>query len=321
MYKPKILIVINDNFFGGIQLRWDYLKDKFTNIDLEVISRQNLGTMNFKVIDNFGERINYINQFDIVDFQTNGIMTIEELPFCQNKVVETIHSIERSSQITDMKIGMSDCVSLNQILPCQTIYPGVNLERIKKGDKSALRKKWGIPENMVVVGRIGRLVSGKHPFDFCRVAALVKGAYYLMVNEGTKDMQTLSNFMQQNKVTWNYIEGSPEINKDFWSIIDILLYPTEDESYCNVFFEAMFSDIPIVTYAIPVANEFGIQIRCKLGDIQELAIALQNLIDDEKLRKELIIRGQKIRQGHNMLESIPKLERLYRLLYENRTIK
>ena len=304
----KVAIIVNERKFGGVQLNCMTMM-KYTNINMEIISRSPDGGMGFKVIENINDRIKYLNTFDVIDFQTNGSTDIPELPYMKTKTIETIHSVGCSQQKTDMKIGVSDCVSLIQDKPCVTCYPGIDFDRTKKLNKKEIRDKYGIPNDMIIVGRCGRLVAEKLPDHFCQVAKRIKGVYYILpwIGESVGWLQQILE-----GTTHNFLSGM--MAQEFYSVVDIVLYPTQDESFCNVYFESMLAGVPIITYNIPVANEFDINIRVPFGNIDELTNATQQVINNNELRKRLIDHGNKTIKKFNVKDLIKKREEVYYLL-------
>lgn len=115
---------------------------------------------------------------------------------------------------------------------------------------ASARKRWGLPEDAVVIGNIGRLQYRKAFDIFLRTAAIVAerlpNARFLIAGDGP-EREALEKLARSlglaDKVVF---AGWMRETGDFWSSIDLLLFNTRFDSIGEVPLEAVVLSIPVV---------------------------------------------------------------------------
>jgi len=110
--------------------------------------------------------------------------------------------------------------------------------------------------------------------------------------------------------------------EEYLQAADLALYTSESESFCLSILEAMYFACPSVTTAvggIPEVVEDGVTgLLVPFGEADDLAAALEKLIQNEELRKKLGRAGQEQARKQFSVEAIvPQYEKLY----ENQLVK
>lgn len=164
---------------------------------------------------------------------------------------------------------------------------GINLEDFK-ADKNAinrLKEKYGITENEVNILFVGRLVRGKSIHKLLHVFRKLSEK-----NSGVRLILAGKNYLGDLNVPANVsILGQLEF-KDIvalYHICDILVHPSEYDSFPNVVQEAMACSLPVVATKTEGAKDLVVDgatgYLTDTGNEDELAEKLELLISDRNL--------------------------------------
>lgn len=179
------------------------------------------------------------------------------------------------------------------------IHNAVNLGRFEQSnlDKKLLRKKYGLPEDLLIVGSVGRLTEQKAYTYFIDAAALVleqmPQVYFILIGEG-ENKETLLNQITNRGIQKNFhLLGSRSQIEDFYHCMDLFVSSSLWEGLPTVIMESMAAGVPVVTTNIPGSSDLiEDQVTgwlAKPADAYDLAqkiiIALQC---DEKKRATII---------------------------------
>ena len=115
---------------------------------------------------------------------------------------------------------------------------------------ASARKRWGLPEDAVVIGNIGRLQYRKAFDIFLRTAAIVAGrmpnARFLIAGDGP-EREALAELARRLNIADKVVfAGWMRDTGDFWNSIDLLLFNTRFDSIGEVPLEAVVQSIPVV---------------------------------------------------------------------------
>jgi glycosyltransferase involved in cell wall biosynthesis len=166
-------------------------------------------------------------------------------------------------------------------------------------DRRAVRRRWGIPNGVVVALFVGKLVAWKRPGDLLAAAARVPSLYVVFAGEGSlrKNLEVRTEapdlagrvrflgFVNQRHL--------PEV----YAGSDVLVLPSEYEPFGVVVNEAFSCGIPAVT--ADACGAAGDLVRdgetgyvVPVGDVATLAEKLSRLVQDAGLRRAM---GEKAR--------------------------
>jgi glycosyltransferase involved in cell wall biosynthesis len=177
---------------------------------------------------------------------------------------------------------------------------GVDPAECTGGDRWIVRQNWGITPDEVVIGHLANLSVEKGSVDLLQAAAQAwaKGAVFKLVLAGPampNYRRFADTFPQSDRVRWLGVL-SDEQKRDFFAGIDAFALPSRSDSFGLVLLEAWANGVPNVAYrAGGVAGVIhheadGLLVRC--GDVAALSDALQQLVQEEPLRRRFGQQGQ-----------------------------
>jgi glycosyltransferase involved in cell wall biosynthesis len=206
--------------------------------------------------------------------------------------------------------------------------PGISLEKFDPAlyNKSEIRAELGVPQNTILVGMVGRMTPGKGHEEFLKAAAMlgetpdqkfqfiVTGAasegeemYALKVRQLTRDLG-LEDVVRFT----GFVKDVPRI----LAALDILAFPSHEESFGLGLTEAMAMKIPVVASSsagvpdIVVDGETGVLVAPK--DHAALAAGISTLAEDPERRRRYGTAGRKRAETLFSIQSIAgKLEEYY----------
>ena len=185
---------------------------------------------------------------------------------------------------------------------------GIDLQRFdrKKYDTMLLRKSLNIPGDKIIIGIAGRMTPGKGHEEFLEAAGILNKEfpgmlYFLVIGNASygeekyeEGILKLSESLGLENIKFTGYTPEPE---KLMSVLDILSFPSHDESFGRVLLEAMALEIPTAASGfagvldITVENETGLLFEPKNSKSQ--AEALAKLITNEEIRKKFAVNGKK----------------------------
>lgn len=185
----------------------------------------------------------------------------------------------------------------------QVIYNGIDLEEIEKTTPMS-RAQLGIPEDVFVVGMVGRLSKQKAPDTFVKAAKLIKekipDAFFLMVGDGELRDQIEGLINQYDLGSSFLITGWVDNPTAYMKIMDVGMLLSRWEGFGLVLPEYMACGVPIVATnvdAIPNVikdNENGLLV--KKDNYKLSAKAIIKIFKNKKLSQKLICQGKYVAQ-------------------------
>ncbi|MBZ0204467.1 MAG: glycosyltransferase family 4 protein [Ignavibacteria bacterium] len=224
----------------------------------------------------------------------------------------------RVDKITAVSRFISKNVSETCPVPEEKIivmHDSISLEEFDPGryDKASVRKELGFSENNIIVGIIGRMTPGKGYeifFESVKMITSLKekmsirflaiGASSAGEKEYGKELLNLSNSLGvTDKITFTGFQN--DIPK-YLLAMDILAFPSNEESFGGTALEAMAMKVPVVAFdsaGVPdiiVDNETGFLVE--RNNIERFTEALLKLIHDPELRSRFGAAGRKRAKEH-----------------------
>jgi len=188
----------------------------------------------------------------------------------------------------------------------QVVYNGCDFNTFSymKEDRSQIRNKFHISENDKVLIFVGSITKDKGIFEL--IAAFKKlnlknhDLHLFLVGDGPERLALVNIICSNNLDKKVHIIGNQphkEISK-FLKAADIFVLPSYSEGLPNVILEAMASSLPVIASrvgGIPEAMEDGRSgILINKKDVDGLTDAMESLIENEALTKEMGINGKNI---------------------------
>lgn len=185
---------------------------------------------------------------------------------------------------------------------------GIDINRFQRNRLEAenVKKELGLPGNKLIIGIVGRMTPGKGHEEFLEAAKILNGKYedkiyFLVIGGASYGEEEYENGINAlaDKLNLSNIKfiGHSDIPEKTMTAIDILSFPSHDESFGRVLLEAMALEIPAAAsgYAgvldITIENETGLLFRPK--DAESQSEALEKLITGKELRERFAKAGRK----------------------------
>ena len=182
------------------------------------------------------------------------------------------------------------------------IPDGIDLEKFdaSKTDIKAVRKSLGIAENLLLIGMAGRMTPGKGHEEFLESAAILNsefpGRLHFCIIGGAShgednyeaEIRSLAQKLQIGNITFT---GQTDEPARLIAALDILSFPSHNESFGLVLIEAMALNVPAAASGksgvldIVTDNETGLLFEPRNAKSQ--AEAISRLINSSELRKTL----------------------------------
>jgi phosphatidylinositol alpha-1,6-mannosyltransferase len=235
----------------------------------------------------------YCSEFTEEPFTQKYLKLVKYITFKADKVIAISEFTKRQAI---EKEGQRDI----EVIPC-----GVDSKKFNpRYNTTELAKKYSITGNTIVLF-VGWLIARKGPGILLRAIPLIKdkrNVRFLFIgpDHGLKDK--LSQMIEDYHLRDDVIllgEVSDEELVRFYALADIFIFPTvaETEGFGIVAAEAMASETPVIGSKIAAIPEVVVDgktgILVEPNDPVELAKAIDKLLKDEILRKEMGKEGRK----------------------------
>ena len=208
------------------------------------------------------------------------------------------------------------------------VFSGFSLQPfLSARNESALRARYGLSTNDVVIGKIARLFKLKGHDDLFTIAPeLVKAnpdVKFLIVGDGQwrgRFEALARNYALKKKIVFTGLVGPEEV-APIVGIMDVLVHLSRREGLPRALPQALAAGKPVVAYdcdgarEVCVENQSGFLI--KPGDLRQLSARLKQLIADAELRQQLGQKGRElVREKFSEERMVEDLYALYRTLWD-----
>lgn len=196
------------------------------------------------------------------------------------------------------------------------IYNGINVEKFIKTEKSVAREKLGLPNNKKIIlfsahGGIRNSFKGGS-FAIEVYEKLKNKDDILFLNIGGEEQSNNGNWLN-----FGYVESEEKMAL-LYSSADIMLYPTLADNCPLGVVEAMLCGLSVVTFDVGGVPEIVEHDKtgyiAKYKDSGDLLKGVQMLLDDENMREEFGISGEK--RAREMFDAKIMAEKYYELYCE-----
>ena len=177
-----------------------------------------------------------------------------------------------------------------------------NSEKFSREARKLWRDRWGIPQDAVVVLMVSRLIRHKGVYEFIKAAERLQGkALFVLVGEPDPGNPASLTRQEVEDLSSRKVVLFPGWQSDIaaWmAVADIYVLPSYREGLPRTVLEAMAMALPVVSTDVPGCRE--VVQHGKTGflipprDVGALVKAIQQLIENPNLRKEMGKQGREV---------------------------
>jgi len=188
------------------------------------------------------------------------------------------------------------------------LHNGINPDVYNKTkyDRNEIKNELNIDADKIVIGLIGRITPGKGHFEFINSAEIINRKYpgkcvFLVTGSASKGEENIESDLKLTakgkKISNIIFTGFRSDVQRILSCLDILAFPSHDESFGITLLEAMAMEVPVVACSssgvpdIIPSDDYGILIPPR--NYEALADAIVKMIDNADLRKSLAKNSRK----------------------------
>ena len=170
---------------------------------------------------------------------------------------------------------------------------GVDTSRFVPGP--AERQRLGLPAEQRIVLMVSALIASKNVADAIRAVALLPDAMLVVAGDGPLRDELRSLADRELPGRYKQITVAPEDMPSLYRSADAFLHLSRDESFGNVFVEAMACGVPIVSYDLPrtrwITGEEGFLTATQSAEA--IAAELERAMQSDGNRESLVSRAQR----------------------------
>lgn len=189
--------------------------------------------------------------------------------------------------------------------------------KFSEAGRTEMRKKWGLGDNEVLIGSVGRLHEQKG-FDVL-IEALSALRHFpvkwraAIVGEG-KELKRLQALAQENDVPVLFT-GNQENMVSMLSAFDIYVQASRYEGMSRALMEAMSMGLPIVATSVDgtmdLAQDGQNMLLCRPEDAHSLSLGIATLMEKKDLRKKLATVARSSAEQFTVEKMVRRLEKIY----------
>lgn len=185
--------------------------------------------------------------------------------------------------------------------------------------RKAIRQSLGVPEEAFVLLFVGRLFERKRPQDFLaihRKLANESNVYSWMIGNGPLESQLRTESANLERFSMLGFKNQNEL-KDFYAAADLLIVPSEYETWGLVVNEALACGLPAaVTTHCGVSGDLILNGKtgfvCPPGDIDSFAKAVRTLLLQPELHTQMSLEGKvKVKKEYGIEQFAEALYQAY----------
>jgi L-malate glycosyltransferase len=241
----------------------------------------------------------------------------------------TKFSIEQSNAITTISKHLKEATRQEFCIECpiEVIYNFIDADYYKRVPNEALRKSLA-PNGEKIILHVSTFRPVKRITDCIEVIARMRslesgngsrfGVKLLMCGDGPEraDAECLAwKLGVEDSVIFEGKQPQAQI-RDYLSIADLFLLPSQTESFGLVALEAMACEVPVIATRVGGLPEVVLEgetgFLFEVGDVQGMAEAAVRVLNDTQERERIGRRGREIALANFTTEKIiPQYEALY----------
>ena len=220
----------------------------------------------------------------------------------------TRFSIEQSDGVTAVSQHLKDATRdvIGARKEIEVIYNFVNCRKYRPSTDSTLRRQFA-PEGESVLIHISNFRAVKRPTDVVEIFGRVREkipAVLLMIGDGPERGHTERRAREKRLDGCTHFPGKQDNIEQWLGISDLLLLPSEMESFGLVALEAMACEVPVVASrvgGVPEVITDGVEgCLVDVGDIAGMAYRALHVLEQPQVRADM---GRRAREKAEMFFS------------------
>lgn len=203
----------------------------------------------------------------------------------------------------------------------EVVYNGIDTDLFRPPsleEKSKARRRFGIEDDSLLIGGIGRFVPHKGMLDlakaFVKVAKGFPDIKLLLVGDGREET-AISDVLSdiRDRV---FMPGFIRDPESFYRAIDIFVCPSKNEAFGSVLAEAMATGLCCISTNAGGLSEIGVDgescIYIDPGDIGAIIDGIRDVVNNTEIQKTLSINARKRIEDHFTVgQMTSKIQKLY----------
>ena len=202
-----------------------------------------------------------------------------------------------------------------------TVYTGISLSRFAgEIDRCRVRRSLNVPEDVFLVGTVGRLSKQKAPADFIRAAFLVSQtqpqAHFVWVGDGELEAEARSLIHSLGLENVFHLVGHRDDIPNILKVMDCFVLASHWEGFSLSVLEAMAAGLPVVISKVSGAAEAVVDDETgylfPIGDVQALAEIIERFISEPQKGLAFGLSGrQRVEQKFTLTRMVKEIEEIY----------
>ena len=248
----------------------------------------------------------------------------------------TRFGIEQSDRVTAISqyLRLATCETFRTDCEIEVIYNFIDSDYYRRTQNESLRRALA-PDGEKIILHISTFRPIKRITDCIEVLALMRalesgsgsqfGVKLIMCGDGPErqDAETLAARLGVESFV-QFVGKQPQSQiRDYLSVADLFLLPSQSESFGLSALEAMACEVPVIATRVggvpEVIEEGGCGYLFDIGDVDGMAEAAIQVLSDDSLRERLGRRGREIAVTRFTTDQIiPQYEQLYKSVIAGR---
>ena len=202
----------------------------------------------------------------------------------------------------------------------EVVYQSCNLDfsqKYSEKDFDRIRKKYNLPEKYILT--VGTIEERKNALQVLKAIFYFNfDLDYVLVGRKTKYVNEIIAWAEEHKIKHKLHVLNNVSNEDLpiiYKLSQVFAYPSIYEGFGIPIIEAFSSEVPVITAEFGACSEIAGQAALKVDvfNPKSIGLAIKNILEDEKLKLELIEKA-KLRVKDFSIENM--IKNLYRV-YQN----
>ncbi|WP_072968971.1 glycosyltransferase family 4 protein [Thermoanaerobacter uzonensis] len=226
---------------------------------------------------------------------------------------------EKTHQFIAVSQALKDDLVLNQKVKenkIKVVYNCIDTSFYEETTLN-LKEEFNLSEDSFIVGSVARLIPAKGVQDLIKAASILKNvnAYFFVAGDGPFREELQKMIDSLNLKGRFFLLGYRNDIPSFLRNLDVFVLPSHEEGFGISVIEALSEGVPVIATkvgGIPEILKDGIEgILVEKESPEGLAKAIEKLLKDEKLRKNISLKGKENAKKYSCNKMIEEIQQIY----------